>query len=249
MTVFDIKMDLTRKARICARGDQTEAPLSVTYASVVTRESIRIGFMIAALNNLKVLSADVAGAYLNAKCAEKVYTILGKEFGDLEGETAIIEKALYGLKSAGFAWRSLCARTLREQMGFEPCRGDMDVWRRAARKPNGDKYYEYIFVYTDDVIAISENPKAILDKLNTYFLLKAGSIGEPTTYLGATISKHQMDGDTHYTWAIGSKEYLQESLRVVKDRIARLQLSLKNKSEHHYAKWLQTGVGFFGLLG
>ncbi|CAJ1931480.1 unnamed protein product, partial [Cylindrotheca closterium] len=40
MTVFDVKMDLTRKARICARGDQTDPPMSVTYASVVTRESI-----------------------------------------------------------------------------------------------------------------------------------------------------------------------------------------------------------------
>jgi len=43
LTVFDIKMDLTRKARIYARGDQTETPSSVTYASVVTRGSIRIG--------------------------------------------------------------------------------------------------------------------------------------------------------------------------------------------------------------
>ena len=49
MTVFDVKMDLTRKARICARGDQTDPPVSVTYASVVTRESIR----------LDILSADI----------------------------------------------------------------------------------------------------------------------------------------------------------------------------------------------
>jgi len=54
MTVFDLKMDLTRKARICARGDQTDSPLSITYASVVTRERIRLGFLLAALNGLKV---------------------------------------------------------------------------------------------------------------------------------------------------------------------------------------------------
>src|SRR6056300_1355808 len=77
MTVFDVKMDLTRKARICARGDLTEAPLSITYTSVVTRESIRLGFLLAALNNLDVLSADISGAYLDAPCAEKVYCILG----------------------------------------------------------------------------------------------------------------------------------------------------------------------------
>ena len=38
-----------------------------------------------------------------------------------------------------------------------------------------------------------------------------------------------MDGDSHYTWAIGSKEYLIESLRVVKQRIAPINLTLKSK--------------------
>jgi hypothetical protein len=57
LTVFDVKMDMTRKVWICARGDQTDAPLSVTYASVVARESIRLGFLIAALNDLNVLPA------------------------------------------------------------------------------------------------------------------------------------------------------------------------------------------------
>ena len=73
MTVFDVKMDITRKARICARGDQTEVPSSITYASVVTRDSIRLGFLIASLNRLKVLSADVAGAYLNAVCRKSLH--------------------------------------------------------------------------------------------------------------------------------------------------------------------------------
>jgi len=86
-----------------------------------------------------------------------------------------------------------------------------------------------LVVYTDDIIAISENPKRILYSLNEYFLLKAGSIKEPTRYLGASISKHLMDGDSYYTWAIGSKEYLIESVRVVKQRITPLNLTLKSK--------------------
>ncbi|CAJ1933829.1 unnamed protein product [Cylindrotheca closterium] len=185
MTVFDVKMDLTRKARICARGDQTDPPRSVTYAR--------------------------------------------KEFGEYAGKKAILVKAVYGLKSSGFAWRSLCADVLKEQLEFQPCRGDMDVWRRPCQRKDGLKYYEYILVYTDDVIAISENPKAIMDKLNNFFVLKPDLIKEPTTYLGATISKHKLDGDDYFTWAIGSEAYLQESLRVVKKRIAPMQLTLKKK--------------------
>lgn len=53
---------------------------------LVSRESICICFLQAALNNLKVLSADVASVYLNGLCSEKVYTILGQEFGDCAGK-------------------------------------------------------------------------------------------------------------------------------------------------------------------
>jgi len=118
---------------------------------------------------------------------------------------------------------------LREEMGFTPCRGDPDVWMRPARKANGERYYEYLLVYVDDILAISEDPKAILDVLDSHFLLKADSIGEPSTYLGATISKHMLDGDDRYTWAIGPVKYLKEALRVVKQRIEPLGLKLKTK--------------------
>ena len=39
-------------------------------------------------------------------------------------------------------------------MEFEQCGVDMDVWRKTALKANGEKYYEYIFVYTDDLMAV-----------------------------------------------------------------------------------------------
>jgi hypothetical protein len=45
-----------------------------------------------------VLSADISGAYLNAKMAEKVYTTAGKEFGLNKADRPIlIVRALYGL--------------------------------------------------------------------------------------------------------------------------------------------------------
>jgi len=104
----------------------------------------------------------------------------------------------------------------------------MDVWRRAARKENGSRYYEYLFIYTDDIIAISEDPKRIFDKMNRHFLLKVDSIKESAGYLGASISKHLMDGESHYTWAIGSKEYLIESLRIcLEEEVEQYCISLR----------------------
>ncbi len=87
--VFDVKMDFTRKARYVAGGHMTEAPSSITYSSVVSRESVRILFLIAALNDLDVLACDIQNAYLNAPTKEKVWTTAGKEFGSrVQGRNA-----------------------------------------------------------------------------------------------------------------------------------------------------------------
>ena len=52
--IFEVKFDLRRKARYVAGGHLTETPSSMTYSSVVSRESIRIAFLVAALNGLDV---------------------------------------------------------------------------------------------------------------------------------------------------------------------------------------------------
>ena len=75
MMIFDVKMDLTRKARLVAQGDQVETPSNLTHASTVSRDSICIALLLASLNNLTLLAANVAGAYLNAPCGEKVHTV------------------------------------------------------------------------------------------------------------------------------------------------------------------------------
>ena len=72
--IFDVKFDLTRKARLVAGGHKhRDVPSYTTYSSVVSRDSVRLMFMIAALNGLSVLAGDVGNAYLNAPCKEKVY--------------------------------------------------------------------------------------------------------------------------------------------------------------------------------
>ena len=55
-------MDLTRKARSIAGGYLTDSPSSMTYASVVGREMVRITFFIATLNDLKILAGGIQNA-------------------------------------------------------------------------------------------------------------------------------------------------------------------------------------------
>ena len=82
----------------------TGAPATITYASVVSRETVRLALTIAALNDLEVKVGDVLNAYITAPVKEKVWTVLGPEFGPDAGRSAIIVRALYGLKSAGAAF-------------------------------------------------------------------------------------------------------------------------------------------------
>ena len=71
--IFDIKLgeNFRRKARLVADGHKTKSPKSVTYSSVVSRDSVRICLLLAALNDLEVQAADIENAYLTADCREK----------------------------------------------------------------------------------------------------------------------------------------------------------------------------------
>jgi hypothetical protein len=80
--IFDVKAgSLKRKAQYVASCHITEPPAALTYASVVSRESIRIGLLIVALNDLDVFSADIQNAYMTSPCEEKIWTMLGAECG------------------------------------------------------------------------------------------------------------------------------------------------------------------------
>jgi hypothetical protein len=42
---------------------------------------------------------------------------------------------------------------------------DLNVWLRPAMKKNGEQYYEYIFIYADDLLIISEKTNEIIKTL------------------------------------------------------------------------------------
>ena len=70
--IFDVKLSLERKARYVAGGHLNKVPPAMTYASVVSRDSVRIIFLLAALNDLDINMCDIGNAYLNAETMESV---------------------------------------------------------------------------------------------------------------------------------------------------------------------------------
>jgi hypothetical protein len=259
--IFDTKLDGTRKARFVAGGHMTEAPSSITYSSVVSRDSIRILLVVAALNGLEVSSTDIQNAYINAKPREKVYFRAGKEFGKDEGRQVIVVRALYGLKSSGAAFRSKLSSELRET-GYTPCLADPDVYMKARSRSDGSSYWEYVLCYVDDILYIGLDPNAFMDKLKAVFTLKNG-YGVPKTFLGAEFQKFELNdhGRVHHFGGLGMGGYIKRVIVEVEKRAQDFDLVPPNRvvaplrSNYHpeldFTDCLDDdGVNFYqGLIG
>jgi hypothetical protein len=125
--IFDIKMeDFRREACLVVGGHLTKAPATITYASVVSCKTVHIALMLAALNELEVKAGNVLNAYIMAPVVKKIWTILGPEFGNDCCKTAIIIRALYGLKSAGAAFCAHLA-SFMQQLGYTSCKANPDL--------------------------------------------------------------------------------------------------------------------------
>jgi hypothetical protein len=68
---------------------------------------------------------------------------------------------------------------------YEPCKVDPDLWMKPMTRPDdGFRYYAYVLIYVDDILAISHDALGDLNKIDLYFKMKKGSIGNPDIYLG-----------------------------------------------------------------
>ena len=227
--IWDIKLgeNFRRKARLVAGGHVTDPPSSITYSSVVSRDSVRIALTIAALNGLDILACDIQNAYLCADCREKIYTIAGAEFGSDAGKTMIVRKALYGLKSSGAAFRSMLADTIWG-LNYRPTKADPDVWIRPAVRPDGTKYYEMVLCYVDDVILISATPMSAIDGIKAVFRLKGDKAEPPEMYLGGGIAVAETASGTK-CWTLSSEKYIKTAVATVEQKLAESNLRLPTK--------------------
>ena len=217
--VFTVKMEnFRRKARYVAGGHVTDAPATLTYASVISRETVRVALTIAALNALEVRTADVEGAYLTAPNLEKIWVILGPEFGPDAGKKAIVVRALYGLKSAGASYHSVMADCM-SQLGYTSCKADPDLWMKAATRPDdGQKYWTYVLFYVDDCLAIDCDAEGVLREIDRFFKMKPGSIGRPDLYLGSKLREHTLPNGVK-AWGKSPSKYIREAVQHVEEHL------------------------------
>jgi hypothetical protein len=147
---------------------------------------------------------------LTAPVSEKIWTRLGPEFGSDSGKITIIVHALYGLKSAGASFRNHLANYLHE-LGYVSCKADADIWLKAGTGPgDGFKYcYLSILCYVDDVLCMHHDAMKQIGAINKQFPLKASSVGDPDTYLGAKLKKVLLENGVE-AWFMSLSKYMHK---------------------------------------
>ena len=160
------------------------------------------------------MSCDLENAYLNATNCKKIWFEGSIECGEDKVKVLVVVQALYGLQSAGVACRAALAESL-VQFGFKSTRADPYVWIRAAVFLDGGKYYEILFVYVDDILALSHKATEVIIEINIFYKAKEGIIKPPDIYLSANIDKLQMP-DGREVWGSSSRDYVKNAIATVK---------------------------------
>ena len=165
--VYDVKQDLTRKARLVAGGHLVDMMDIQVYSSTVNSISVQLLHVISHKDNLTQLCGDIGNAFPNAYTKEKVFIPkAGIEFGEHAGKCIIIKRALYGLCSSAERFHAHLADTLRS-FGFNQTRYDNDV---CIRLDESGEQYEYICTHVDDFIIYSKNPQKVMDEIESIYL-------------------------------------------------------------------------------
>ena len=77
------------------------------------------------INRFGILATDAGNAYLIGYSKQKIYKIVGNNFGDeLEGRIIIIVRDLYGLKTRMAIWNEYIFSDTLNFIGFRPSKED-----------------------------------------------------------------------------------------------------------------------------
>ena len=133
--VFDLKLDMTRKAWYVAGGHLTDLPTHMNYSSIMYCDTLHIGFLMDTLNGLYILAGDIKNTFLEEPTEEKILFYAGNEWKYDNNGVVVVICALYGLKSITLKFRNHLAQTLGNKIGFRYYLADPDLWYKYSTSP------------------------------------------------------------------------------------------------------------------
>jgi hypothetical protein len=101
---------------------------------------------------------------------------------------------------------------------------------REAVEPTGEKYYEYIIVYDDDLLVLSHEPALIVNTISDNYRLKNDSVQKPTTYLGVQIKEFRHPQDPAIImWSLSADHYIKNALANLEFNLQKMGKRLPTK--------------------
>ena len=97
---------------------------------------------------------------------------------------------------------------------------------RLAVKPNGEKYYDYMLRYVDDLLSIGHDQDPTLRSLK--FPLKKNTVQGPDFHLGTKLKMKKVNGQNVLTMT--SKEYANAAIEHVELQLAKSGKMLPTKA-------------------
>uniref|UniRef100_A0A7S2R320 Uncharacterized protein n=1 Tax=Eucampia antarctica TaxID=49252 RepID=A0A7S2R320_9STRA len=128
---------MTRKARYVIEGYLTDALMYMIYFSLGSMETVRVGFIMGALNNLDVLVADIQKIFLEAPTMENTVFYVQDEWKSDKDKVVVVVRELYGHKNSALKFRNCLAEALSNKLGFKSSQADSDLWYRPMPDTNG----------------------------------------------------------------------------------------------------------------
>jgi hypothetical protein len=177
-----------------------------TFSPVVKAATIHLILSLAVSNGWSLRQLDVQNVFLHGVLEEEVYTRQppGYESSEHPNFVCKLDKAIYGLKQAPWAWYSKLSSKL-QMMSFVPSKGDTSLFFLRA------KYVTvYVLVYVDDIIVASSSSKAtaaLLQDLERDFALK--DLGDLHYFLSIEVTKTQQG------IMLNQRKYSEDLLRKV----------------------------------
>ena len=104
-----------------------------------------------------------------------------------------------------------------------------------VRSDDDFEYYEYVLLYVDNNLAISHDDMYVLDRMDKFFMMKKGSIGDPEIYLGEKLQKVPLDNGV-FAWGMSPAKYVQEAVRNLEEHLTK-EYGGRNLPKRATAPW------------
>ena len=122
---------------------------------------------LAELNQLDTWATYISHGYLKANTSEKVYIIAGQKLGEKRGNTSLVYKELYGIRSSGARWHEELTDDLH-YMDLSPCKAEPNLWMRQC-----EGLLEYITIYVGDLVFVVHDTNASINLLKEKIQIQA----------------------------------------------------------------------------